>query len=325
MNGKEQRERKSNLLCRAVWIGVILLVVAGATASYFFADATVSGWFQNPPSTWHRNVWVSAFRQLGKAGVPIWLLLAWGCLTDRWRPTAVTLVALVLVSLSVVPLKAVARRCRPSTVMTASEQSLSLRDIPWHEKSSFPSGDTAVAFAAATTLSFSLGRLWAPALFAAAGAIGLFRVTGLAHYPSDVMVGALIGVLSGVYAIRWMSRRYEWGGLRVKGSWRIAVLLILIFVVPFVSRFLSLTALREFLAAFGIPLLILVAMGWTVVRLRAWRGSPTSSVPLEGPASKPGSCGEPVSGPRLERGHERRPLPGLTPGRSGGVLSSGGT
>ncbi len=286
MNSTERPERKSHSSRRAVWIGAILLVVAAAIVSYFFVDATVSGWLQNPRNTWHQNKWVSAFRQLGKAGVPIWLLLAWGCLTDRWRPTAVTLAALVLVSLSVVPLKAIARRCRPSTVLAASERSLSLQDIPWHEKGSFPSGDTAVAFAVATTLSSFLGRLWAPALFAGAGAIGLFRVTGLAHYPSDVLAGALIGVLSGVYAMRWMARGYDWDELRVRGIWRIATILILIFAVPPASRLLGLTALREFLAAFGIPLLILVAMGWTAVQLWAWRGSPTSSAPLESPASK---------------------------------------
>lgn len=295
MNSREQPERKSNVSRQAVWIGVILLVAALATASYFFVDSMVSGWLQNHPNTWHSNGWVNAFRQLGKAGVPIWLLLAWGCLTDRWRPTAVTLAALVLVSVSVAPLKAVVRRCRPSAVVAASQHSLSLQDIAWQEKVSFPSGDTAVAFAVATTLSFSLGRLWAPAFFAAAGAIGLFRVTALAHYPSDVMAGALIGVLCAVYGMRWMARRYEWEGLRVKGLWRIALLLILIFVVPFASRLLGLTALRTFLKAFGIPLLILVAICRAVVQLQAWRSSPTSSAQLESPAPKPDSLREPTS------------------------------
>jgi undecaprenyl-diphosphatase len=295
MNDKEQPERKSNVSRQAVWTGVILLVGAMATASYFFVDSMVSGWLQNHPNTWHSNEWVNAYRQLGKAGVPIWLLLAWGCLTDRWRPTAVTLAALVLVSVSVAPLKAVVRRCRPSAVVAASRQSLSLQDITWREKVSFPSGDTAVAFAVATTLSSSLGRLWAPAFFAAAGAIGLFRVTALAHYPSDVMAGALIGVLCGVYGMRWMAHRYEWGGLRVKGLWRIAVLLILIFVVPFAARLLGLTALRTFLNAFGIPLLILVAICWAVVQLQAWIGSPPPSVRLGSPAPQPDSIREPTS------------------------------
>jgi len=295
MNSKEQPERKSKVSRQAVWIGMILLVIAVATASYFLVDPMVSGWLQNHPNKWHRHEWVNAFRQLGKAGVPIWLLLAWGCLTDRWRPTAVTLAALVLVSVSVAPLKAVVRRCRPSAVIAASQQSRSLQDIAWQERVSFPSGDTAVAFAVATTLSSSLARLWAPAFFAVAGAIGLFRVTALAHYPSDVMAGALIGVLCGVYGTRWMARRYEWEGLRVKGLWRIAVLLILIFVVPFVARLLGLTALRTFLNAFGIPLLILVAIYWAVVQLQAWRGSPPPSVRLGSPAPQPDSIREPTS------------------------------
>ena len=295
MNGNGQPERKNHFSRPAVWIGLILLGIVAATASYLFVDPLATGWLQNHPNTWHRNAWVNGFRQLGKAGVPIWLLLIWSCLTDRWRPIAVTVAALVLTAVSVSPLKAISRRCRPITVVEASRQSLSPRDIAWQEKASFPSGDTAVAFATATTLSFSLGRLWAPAFFAAAGAIGLLRVTALAHYPSDVMAGALIGVLCGVYAMRWMARRYEWGGLRVKGLWRIVVFLILFLVVPLVGPPLGLVALRIFLKVFAIPLMILVPICWAVVQLQAWRGSPTPSVPLGSPAPEPDSLKEPVS------------------------------
>ena len=293
MTGNEQPERRSRLSRRAVWVGAIVLTIVAATASYFFVDSMVSGWLQDHPNTWHRNEWVDGFRQLGKAGVPIWLVLAWGCLTNRWRPAAVTLAALLLVSASVAPLKAIVRRCRPSTVIAASQQSLSLQEVAWQEKVSFPSGDTAVAFAVATTLSSSLGRLWAPAFFAAAGAVGLLRITALTHYPSDVMAGALIGLLCGLYGMHWMARRYEWDGLRVKGLARIAVLLILILVVPFVARLLNLTALRTFLRVFHDPLVILAALGWTVAHFQAWRGSPTSPVSSGNPVSKPDSIKEP--------------------------------
>jgi len=295
MKGNEQSERKGNSSRPAVWIGVVLLAIVAATASYFFVDSMVSGWLQDHPNTWHTNAWVNGFRQLGKAGVPIWLLLIWNCLTNRWRPTAVTVAAMILVGASVNPLKAIVGRCRPSTVVAASQQSRSLRDIPWQEKTSFPSGDTALAFAVATTLSSSLGRLWAPALFAAAGAVGLLRVTALAHYPSDVVAGALIGVLCGVYALRWMARGSEWGGLRVKRQWRIVVLLILVFVVPFVGPLLGLTALQTFLKVFAIPLIALVPICWTVGQFQAWRGSPTPSVPLESPEPKADSLREPTS------------------------------
>jgi len=295
MIGNEQPARKSNLPRRAVWIGVILLTIVAATASYFFVDSMVSGWLQDHPNTWHRNERVSAFRQLGKAGVPIWLVLAWGCLTNRWRPALVTLAVLFLVSVSVAPLKGLVRRCRPSTVIAASQQSRSLQDIAWQERVSFPSGDTAVAFAVATTLSSSLGRLWSPALFAAAGAIGLLRITALAHYPSDVMAGALIGVLCAVYGMHWMARRYDWCSLHVKGLARIAFLLILILVVPFVARLLDLTALRTFLWVFRVPLVILAALCWTVAQFQAWRGSPTPPVPSGSPAPEPDSVQESAS------------------------------
>jgi len=295
MNGNEQPEPKSNCSRPAVWIGVILLGIVAATASYLFLDPTVSEWLRNHPNTWHRNAWVNGFRQLGKAGVPIWLLLIWGCLTDRWRPTAVTVAALVLTGASVCPLKAIVRRCRPNMVIAASQQSLAVQEIAWHKKASFPSGDTAAAFAVATTLSSSLGRLWAPAFFVAAGAVGLLRVTALAHYPSDVLAGALIGVLCGAFALRWMARWSELSGLRVKGQWRVVLLVILIFAVPFVGPLLGLTALQIFLSVFAIPLIALVPICWAVVQLQAWRGSPRPSVPLGSPEPKPDSLREPVS------------------------------
>ncbi len=57
---------------------------------------------------------------------------------------------------------------------------------------SFPSGHTQVAFVFATVAAAEFPKFAVPA-FAAAAAIGLFRVTTEAHYPSDVFAGAAIG------------------------------------------------------------------------------------------------------------------------------------
>jgi len=58
---------------------------------------------------------------------------------------------------------------------------------------SFPSGHTASSFAAAATLAAGHPRR-APALFGLAGLVGLSRVYAGAHYPGDVLSGALLGV-----------------------------------------------------------------------------------------------------------------------------------
>jgi len=257
---------------RAGWIYLVLTGIAAAVASYLFLDQAVSGWFISHPSTWHTNVWVDAFRQLGKAGVPLWLLAVWSCMTDRWRPMAVTIAAMILVGASVTPLKAIVRRSRPNMLPAASQQ-LTPQDqaIPWQKKVSFPSGDTAVAFAAATALSLSLRRRWMLPLFTAAGAIGVLRVTALAHYPSDVLAGAMIGVLCGVCSVRWVAPRRPLDQFRVPGRWRLIAGLLLVLVVPIICPYIGMRTLRLFLRRYGIPLAALVAAWLAVPRLQAWR------------------------------------------------------
>lgn len=61
---------------------------------------------------------------------------------------------------------------------------------------SFPSGHTASSFAAAFALYFSGKKLWIPVTILA-GLIGFSRLYLYVHYPSDVLAGALIGVMLG--------------------------------------------------------------------------------------------------------------------------------
>lgn len=274
-----------------VWMGLIVLGVLATAASYVLLDPMISAWFLDHPSTWHQNLWVDGFRQLGKATVPIWLLVVWSCLTDKWRPTILTVTAMILVGASVTPLKAITRRSRPDAAATAAQQNTT---IPWQKRVSFPSGDAAVVFAGATTLSFSLGRLYAPALFAAAGVIGLLRVTASAHYPSDALAGATIGVLCGLAAIRWLASRRELDEFRVEGRWRLGAALVLVLVIPFVSPYIGMGPLQGFLKVYILPLTALVLACLLAARLRTWKGASTRSNALEGPAPKPDSIKEPM-------------------------------
>jgi membrane-associated phospholipid phosphatase len=63
---------------------------------------------------------------------------------------------------------------------------------------SFPSGHTSSAFAFATSISLAYPRWYviAPS-FAWAGLVGYSRMHLGVHYPSDVLIGALLGVGSG--------------------------------------------------------------------------------------------------------------------------------
>ena len=77
--------------------------------------------------------------------------------------------------------------------------------------SSFPAGHAATAFAGATLLAYVWPRGTAFFLLLAV-AIGYSRVYVGVHYPSDVIVGALLGVAVGLVAVAvlaWVHRRRE--------------------------------------------------------------------------------------------------------------------
>ena len=88
-------------------------------------------------------------------------------------------------------LKPFVARIRPCDVNT-SVQLL----VPRPRDYSFPSGHTGASFAAAFALFFGKNRLWIPSLILAI-LIGFTRLYLYVHYPSDVIAGALIGIMLG--------------------------------------------------------------------------------------------------------------------------------
>lgn len=98
--------------------------------------------------------------------------------------------ALEIVCCNVI-LKPFVARIRPCDVNTAV-QLLIERPIDY----SFPSGHTASSFAAASALYFSRKKLWIPTAVLA-GMIGFSRLYLYVHYPTDVLAGALIGIMMG--------------------------------------------------------------------------------------------------------------------------------
>ena len=68
------------------------------------------------------------------------------------------------------------------------------------DNSSFPSRHSSYAFVAASVASHELARyspFWVTAAHTVANAVGMQRVYGAHHYPSDVLAGAALGLLSG--------------------------------------------------------------------------------------------------------------------------------
>lgn len=67
------------------------------------------------------------------------------------------------------------------------------------DQDSFPSGHTADTFAAATFVQQRYGWEWAIPAYVGAAYVGYTRVESDKHYVEDVLAGAAIGILSGLY------------------------------------------------------------------------------------------------------------------------------
>lgn len=149
---------------------------------------------------------MKAASKLGDAGF-IWILLAAVLLTiPKTRKVGILVsVALLLDVLTCnVILKPLIARTRPYDVNTAVELLIRApRDY------SFPSGHTAASFAAAAALWFAdKKKLAIPALVLAV-LIAFSRMYFYVHYPTDVLGGAILGMVCGWLSCKLLGLKME--------------------------------------------------------------------------------------------------------------------
>lgn len=113
------------------------------------------------------------------------------------------LIGLISTGILVQILKHLIGRARPRLTETLLVVGPSLKS----GYDSFPSGHTATAFCLAYILSRYCPRYTAVGyLFAAV--VGFYRIDGLAHFPSDVLAGAVVGLaMARIVVIRMMRRQ----------------------------------------------------------------------------------------------------------------------
>jgi undecaprenyl-diphosphatase len=135
---------------------------------------------------------------LGSGGM-IWIALAIVLLISRrYRNAGIAIVIALVLDVIVcnVILKPLVARIRPFDLNTAV-QLLIARPTDY----SFPSGHTAASFAATSALYFCQQRFWKPALVLAI-LISFSRLYLYVHYPSDVLAGAVLGIIIGYLGVR---------------------------------------------------------------------------------------------------------------------------
>jgi membrane-associated phospholipid phosphatase len=124
------------------------------------------------------------------------LVLAGGLITGQ-RHVAETggrLFASVALATAIkIIVKRVVVRTRPHVLADGGQYETGLMGATDGPHSSFPSGHTADAVAAARAITRVYPQTKLPA-YAAAAAVGVIQIPRCAHYPSDVTAGALVGV-----------------------------------------------------------------------------------------------------------------------------------
>lgn len=242
---------------RIVWTVAGLLCLK-ALICFLLVDRSLLQFMNEHPTDFHRNFWVNGFRQLGKAWVPIWLLLLWTYLERNGKVLLIGMLSLGIVAVMVSPPKMLIPRFRPETAIKIKESGKKPKSFT-HAGTSFPSGDTASAFALAVALVPLVSAPAGAGLIAAAVGVGLLRIVSLDHYLSDVCVGAAIGFLAG-WITHIIYRRWNridpgiFNGLH----WRRGLLITVVampIVLTFIKRF---NPIMIFLEAYGILVLLFV-------------------------------------------------------------------
>ena len=109
------------------------------------------------------------------------------------------LIGLVSAGIAVQVLKHLIGRARPRLTDTPLFIGPSLKS----GYDSFPSGHTTLAFCLALILSYHLPK-YRSLFYVFAIIVGLVRVEGLSHFPSDVLGGAMVGTIVGSVLLRKM-------------------------------------------------------------------------------------------------------------------------
>jgi undecaprenyl-diphosphatase len=138
-----------------------------------------------------------ALSWIGSSGA-VWLALAFAIAVARRRPAIflTVLVADLAADLLADAGKELVARHRPFETQLG----------PRSSTHSFPSGHAATSFACATVLSFYVPR-YRVACFGLAALVALSRVYNGMHYPTDVLAGALLGVIIGLLLLAVVRRR----------------------------------------------------------------------------------------------------------------------
>jgi membrane-associated phospholipid phosphatase len=191
-----------SLFEQRVVVGVLLTFSLLTLSLLWSAGQRLDAWlFLYVNLRGYHSAWMDrlmrAFTQLGSFGFAL-LVSAFFFTTGQRRVTVVLMLGEITLWLMVETIKALTDRGRPFTLLEGA------RVIGWKALGlSFPSGHTAQAFFLATLITshFQFALLPRVVVYTLACLVGYTRIYVGAHYPRDVLGGALLGSVWGVMAV----------------------------------------------------------------------------------------------------------------------------
>ena len=187
-------------------IAVVLYLIL-----FFFLDKPIDLWVDyNYSKTWHHDLGViisyfayDPFIRIGLTFGFILIFISDPGIKKRWTRTLLFICLSVSIAIVIGDgFKYLFARYRPVMLFDNNLYGLHFFSTEWAMNST-PSGHTLRAFSLLTALTL-LYRKYAVLFISVAILIGLCRVVVTAHYPSDVLFGAFIGIISAVWTYKYI-------------------------------------------------------------------------------------------------------------------------